>query len=320
LVGVRFDPHGALSPFRDPIGRLASRIEGIRDEEEVARKMYVGITRARRSVTLGLPGEDARGISSSQRRMRQAWLKEPLEGVSIHTASPGDFYAARGLSGWGRPTPEEPVAFSTAQCWRESAPSQVRGSAQEAAALERQIVGNGGLHLGGLPLEPPRREVAGHDWGTLVHIWMATWRFVSDPSLQLAQQTVHTCWGHRDDEVAAWLLRISDSLARRGGWLWELVTAPEARLAFEWPVTGVHGDLYLSGRADLLVWSGGEVTVVDFKAGEKCPTSPEDLADQASLTSYGPQLSAYRDLLEQAGFQVHVVCLWFVRTGATVRW
>ncbi|MEM6927418.1 MAG: UvrD-helicase domain-containing protein, partial [Myxococcota bacterium] len=55
LEGVHFDPYGGITPFLDPLGRLAQRLHQHRQGEESARLAYVALTRARRTVTVGLP-------------------------------------------------------------------------------------------------------------------------------------------------------------------------------------------------------------------------------------------------------------------------
>jgi len=111
---------------------------------------------------------------------------------------------------------------------------------------------------------------------------------------------------------------LSRRLAAHGGPLWALVTDPAARLRFEVPLVGVDGDLLLSGRIDLLVERRSRLTVVDFKAGGRAPTDREALLEL--LADHGAQLEAYRAALAGMGLAVDGVALWFVRTGASVRW
>ena len=107
------------------------------------------------------------------------------------------------------------------------------------------------------------------------------------------------------------------------GSLWELVTDPASRLFFEYPLLGVGGaedDLLLGGRIDLLVARKKGLYVIDFKAGDKSPTTAGDLVERASLKTYGPQLDSYRGALGRMGHRVLQTSLWFVRTGAQVSW
>jgi ATP-dependent exoDNAse (exonuclease V) beta subunit len=107
--------------------------------------------------------------------------------------------------------------------------------------------------------------------------------------------------------------------------VWQWVTDPGARLHFEHPLLGLgwqrDQEVLISGRMDLAIHhAGGRMSVVDFKAGARVPTTYADLVDAASLRTYAFQLHAYSDALVRAGRQVDTVALWFVRSGTSVRW
>ncbi len=63
----------------------------------------------------------------------------------------------------------------------------------------------------------------------------------------------------------------------------------------EVPVTGVVGGSVVSGQIDRLVIGDGEVLVVDYKTGRRCPSSAEAVAPQ-----YVRQMALYRALLQRA--------------------
>jgi ATP-dependent exoDNAse (exonuclease V) beta subunit len=101
-----------------------------------------------------------------------------------------------------------------------------------------------------------------------------------------------------------------------------------------------HDPFLMGGRIDLLVrdptappherW-----TIVDFKAGGHHPVKPKDnsreaatneLIREAKLRSYGTQLEAYREAVndvlaaQKSDEAVGKTALWFVRKGSSVIW
>lgn len=334
IVGLRFDPLGALSPFKDPVGRLGSRIGAFRHEEECARLAYVAITRARRSVTFGLPTNDAR-CQPLQKLCADAWADPALAGEAIaHVPWPAPPSAAHAPTGWVAPVSPAPPAPPTpvGRRWSVRQPSSyashhdVGTRRADAELTAKAIQLRNGLHLGGAPASPPQAahsEIRPWEWGELAHGWLAHWGFRADPSPEQALHWLRDAWALDAPDVAAWLVAISHTLARVQGPLWERVTDPKAKLRFEHPFVGVAGrkdDVILSGRIDLMVHRGRKTTVIDFKAGGRSPTGVDDLIDQGGLRTYGPQLEAYRAALITAGFEVDDVALWFVRTGTQLIW
>jgi len=176
-------------------------------------------------------------------------------------------------------------------------------------------------------VDPPESAFAhllSRDWGQIAHGWFAAWQFDGAPDRAHITRWLRSEWGDAPEGVSTWLFDLSRSMEDRGGPLWSLVTDPSATLHFEYPLVGVgRGQdqaLLLSGRIDLLVERKRSLTVVDFKVGSRSPTGWNDLVEQASLKTYGPQLDAYRDTLANMGRSVDMVALWFARTGTSVRW
>jgi ATP-dependent exoDNAse (exonuclease V) beta subunit len=338
LVGLKFDPTGGLSPFKDPLGRLASAILRERFNEECARLAYVAVTRAKRTVTTGIPRpRDMYMPGQLQKLLATAWGRATLEdpGIArvIRDRPPQHDLAP---TGWAREDPrgklhhDEPMERRT---WQERQPSSAGAhlSAEERQQRADRIANlvrlANGLHVGSAPIDPPE-DAHGHlfarDWGQIAHGWFAMWRFRGSPTPADVAAWLQSEWGRSPEDVQSWLLSLSQSLPERSGALWTLVTDPASTLHFEYPLVGVgrgqDQDLLLSGRIDLLVERKRQLTVIDFKAGSRSPSGWADLVAQGGLKNYGPQLDAYRDTLENLGQSVESVALWFVRTGTTVRW
>ena len=335
LVGLKFDPTGGLSPFKDPLGRLASAILRERFNEECARLAYVAITRARRTVTAGTP-TDFYYAGEVQKVIAQAWSPSRLDDPNVsHILRPNPPETTAAPTGWARHLPDRQLQPSVAPgpVWHERQPSSAAAHlpaderdrrAERAAHLIRLA---NGLHLGDTAVDPPEDDfphLLARDWGQLAHGWFAEWRFTEAPTSGDIARWLAAEWGDAPDAVVTWLLRLSDAMARRGGPLWTLVTDPDATLHFEYPLVGVgrgqDQSLLLSGRIDLLVQRKRTLTIIDFKAGSRSPTGWDDLIAEAHLKSYGPQLEAYRDTLANMGHAIDLVALWFVRTGTSVRW
>jgi ATP-dependent exoDNAse (exonuclease V) beta subunit len=350
LEGVSFDPDGGLSEVRDPLGRLAVRLHHLRLTEECARFAYVAITRARRSVTLGVARKPrpprAREETQLKDLLSAAWTASPLPGVSVVPRPPVP--AVDGPStGWAVPTDAPaPARVPPPPGWDERAPSSLAASlstedrARFAASIAAQVRLQNGWFRGAEPVSAPGtdprtgRGLPGHplgrltpaDWGTLVHGWFAAWGFRGPPDADAVSAYLAAEWpGGADPELAAFLRAVSDRVASAGGPLWALVTDPAAKLRFEHPLLGVARlagrEVSLAGRMDLLVERPrGRCAVIDFKAGHRAPTGWDDLVEGASLRTYAFQLHAYAASLQRLGRTVETVGLWFVRSGAQVTW
>ncbi|MBT3218097.1 MAG: UvrD-helicase domain-containing protein, partial [Proteobacteria bacterium] len=326
LVGLHIDPSGGLSPYKDPISRLAARILKLRHDEEQVRKAYVAITRARRSVTIGLGGKR---LDSIQRLFVDAWGGKRFADINVRhmplvpipAASPPSPY-------WVRGTGNLPERLLEQRRWTEEAPSRVATlfSTQErrelAEHIRTRVVLGAGMTLGQEPIHPPLVPgVTDADWGTVAHGWMAWWRFAGAPDISEIQDYLRSEWQSGSDSIAEWLLAFSQQLETTKSPLWLEATDRSTRLMFERPIIGVGlNNMLLSGRIDLLIQRGQRLTIVDFKAGEHSPTKVSNIETQANLRTYGPQLEAYRECLENAGYKVDKVGLWFLRTGTTVVW
>lgn len=335
LTGLDFDPEGGLMPFQDPLRRLCHTIRKARFAEEGARLAYVAVTRARRSVTVALPKKVKANdsfMADAQKLIANAWrnIRHPAVALVDAPSIPatGDLpthqVAPRGS--------ELPTILPVPEPLHEIAPSAAAArysrSAREAIAehVRTRAALQGGFVPGGADVPPPkasRPDFSPADWGTLAHGWFAAWGFRSPPDDAAVQAYLEHEWGADQADVRSWLLAISARMQGERGSLWELVTDPASRLFFEYPLLGVGGaedDLLLGGRIDLLVARKKGLYVIDFKAGDKSPTTAGDLVERASLKTYGPQLDSYRGALGRMGHRVLQTSLWFVRTGAQVSW
>lgn len=331
LVGLRFDPEGGLLPYQDPLRRLAVGILKARYAEEGARLAYVGVTRARRSVTIGLPDRGQR-MSQAQQIVCDTWRS--IEHPTIAVVPPPPEQERQALQETVvHPTGPFPVLdrrpfFAFTDLPPSAAAARYSTEAKEAVAahLATRVALAGGRLDGGEDVPPPvddHPHFTPADWGDVAHGWFAAWRFDGPATDErIARWLVEEC-GSDDLSVRAWLLRLSTRLVERAGPAWALVTAKDARLHFEVPVIGLGGpdeDLFLAGRPDLVVVRGTRAAIVDFKAGWRSPRPGSDLVESAGLKTYGPQLEAYREVLERNGFRVERTLLWFVRTGGVVQW
>ena len=332
LVGLRFDPHGGLSPFKDPPGRLLSAIHRRRRGAEVARVLYVAVTRARRSVTLGL-GKAARASPGRARRVEDlviaAWGTAPFQadGVS-RTFRSAKRERGEPITRWVEAIGEVPPAReSVGPVWEERSPSDShpafsfdeRRDRAAAAHVRAQL---GGLHLGAGPrLDPP--PIPGWSsahWGTLAHAWMATWRFAGDPEAARIETWLgeERGPGIHNAAGAAWLAALS-SRVRTSPW-WSLVSHPGTKLDFECAFIAAFPATHRvsTGRLDLLVTRGKQCWIVDFKVGGGSPSREDPAA--GNLAEGVPQLEAYRDALNTLGKRVDSMILWYLRTGTTFAW
>ncbi|MBX2796134.1 MAG: UvrD-helicase domain-containing protein [Myxococcales bacterium] len=348
LEGVRFDPYGGITPFLDPLGRLARRLHEHRRGEESARLAYVAITRARRSVTMGLPKKTKKTERDVSDIVRDAWLapdfrSDGVAQVAHQLPAPqplptawvdADPQVAHPWRAPALPRPREERAPSSMGAHLD--PDQRLQLAQSIVARVRLV---NGLYIGRSSIDPPGTDPVtglglphhplGHlepsDWGEIAHGWMAEWQFRDTLDPDEVDRYLQQNWDRAVPEVRDWILGMCRSLQSQGGPLWDLVRDPDVRLHFELPFVGLgtarDEEVLLSGRADLVVERpGGALSIVDFKAGIKVPTGWADLVDAASLRTYAPQLDAYAEAFTRMGHPVQAVALWFVRTGTSVMW
>ena len=351
LEGVSFDPFGGITPFPDPLARLARKLHEHRHIEETARLLYVAVTRARRSVTLAPATRRHRGSGGEKPSvatlLRDAWLSEELQAVGVAVLdAPSLPDPEPPPTGWARVAESAPPwPLAVAEVRRdERTPSSmgahlgVEGRVQLAESVVHRVRLANGLHLGtrrcdpgesdpdtGLPPPGHRLEhLEASDWGDLAHGWLAAWGFRGAVTEAQVEAWLAIEWGH-DPLVRDWLVAVSHTLRSVGGPLWAQVTDPSATLHFELPLVGLgtqqDREVLISGRTDLLVERPGKrLTVIDFKAGATVPTGWSDLAEGASLRTYAPQLDAYAEAFHRMGYRVEAVALWFARTGTSVLW
>ncbi len=330
-VGLQFDPDGGFSPVDDPLLALNRLVWRTRYAEEGFRLAYVAVTRARRSVTIALPTKERSTRPACVPHLAARWTRLLTPHVYRRKAEKRR-EAPRSLprfqvepAGAALPTIPPPPPSLT-----EVAPSAVaRTLDREERERRAQRIAASILERGGFTpgfdddLAPPRARHPAFgpaDWGTLVHGWLAAWRFRPDPREADVGAWLKAEMGGDDPAIRSWLLAISARMASRSTPLWDLVTTAGAGLRFEYPLVGTQDELLLTGRIDLLVELPQGVVVVDFKAGDRSPRSTDDIVDAGGLRTYGPQLEAYRSALERAGHRVLETALWFVRTDAQLRW
>jgi ATP-dependent exoDNAse (exonuclease V) beta subunit len=341
LLGVKFDPDGALKPVPDPLQLLADQVNLARRNEERLRLAYVAITRAVRSVTFAV-GVQAGGI---HKQLSALWTAEPaMPGITqepveapakIDGVRKGFVSAKHGFpvdavepSGWVSVSPS-----SAGEAWK---------SRDLAArdALVADIAKRCEFLPGGDPIAPPTikgetadSKVEDASWGTLVHHWMEFGGLNEGADLAMATRFLSEKYDMVHPELAEWLVKLVRNLESKQSDLITTLRSPEVTLHHEMPFAGVNatvaGDPWFhAGRIDLLVtWPDRRAWVIDFKAGSLYPASREDLIQDRKLgehgpklNEHGPQLEAYRQALTSAGWNVEKVGLLFMRTGTWVGW
>lgn len=331
-AGLRFDPDGAFDERPDAVALLAAKVAGSLAEEEAMRLLYVACTRARRSLTLGLPGTGWKNLGVSQRIVAAAFADRAHEAqvrrakgsvvVPAEVVAPVRHVAALEAEA---AMPSPPVAPRPRSARKPSQlVHQLPPGAQVDFAVARIHLG-GGFHPGG-PLVPLPEGIVGRsaaDWGHLVHGWFGSWQFDGEPQVDAALAWLSREVRPQDDPLvlAELLVAVSQRIRDEKSPMWRLVTDPKARLHFEWPFVASDDGSSLSGRVDLVVERPHKpLAIVDFKAGATSPSSLADLREGAGLDGYAPQLEAYRRALGGMGLEVGIVALWYVRTGASVQW
>jgi ATP-dependent exoDNAse (exonuclease V) beta subunit len=338
LVPVSLDPAGALAPETDPISKLAALVGTRRKLEEAIRLAYVGVTRAKLSVTLALP---AKGSDDAVKALVEAWSPPtPTDGdPSVESASSSmdgvtweSFHPARLPQ---PPPPREVIASGSPlsaspppdRAWVQQAPSSLDRGLRPQARLDlaRNIAGavlSAGTLARGLDgfLEPPASlEDDKRGQGDIAHAWMASWGLRGTPTRAQATAYLAQVWDRDGAGIIDWLLALSSRVeADPDHRLLRRVRKPGVERFFEWPILGESrlGDptepWLLAGSADLVLRDPSEPperrwTVLDFKAGGKHPgmggSDPwtvDSLVTEASLRSYGPQLEGYRSALASA--------------------
>jgi len=337
LYGLRYDPDGAFKAVDDPMQSVVNVLKAARRQSEMVRLLYVAITRAAESVTLGLATSSDTGIHGI---LREQWAdfgteeapKAPLEGTQWVDYPPP--LALEALpSQWVRATdvPWAQPRYPAAR-WLKASPSSAERTLTPAGRghwhrqiAERLLATQDGVQGPAYPDQAPPEAAYPHytpaDFGTMAHDFFAAWRFKGAPSKDLVQTFLKDGYGEAPDDLVSWLQGLSAAMMGHPSHpLWQLVTRPDVELYFELPMVGVAtlgrdpdaSHLLLSGRTDCLVRDVKKKawTVVDFKAGSKGvladPASPSDIdalvekLKNAGLKTYGPQLEAYREALNGA--------------------
>ncbi len=316
LQGVELDPAETLNPKGDPIKQLAKAVGEARRQEERLRTAYVGVTRARRSVTLALG--DGRGIHQELRRL-WAGADHELPGVKVLALEPPEPLNPL-ANAWvevAAPLPAPPEAIPA---WQIQSPSsaEVLFPAEQrkelALAFAQRALPQ--VRRGGERLDVPKavRDMPDNARGNLVHAWMASHGLERSPNPADATAFL-TAWPTvAGAETEKYLLELGQNLATAQPGIYHVLTEPGARRYAELPVLGVAGAAVLPGRVDLLVERpNGKWWIVDWKGGNQVDaSSAEHLVKSAHLEKYAAQLQAYRQAVEATGRQVEAVGLLFV--------
>ena len=318
VIGARLDPAGGLHPSRGPVSRLVGTLGRAEAAQESLRVFYVGLTRARTSVTFALGKHDNIGNGLQVKRLREVFVGSLGGTAAVGVVDPSDL-AAPGVAGSLRPRTRRLAPFEAtwgeAKGWKLSSPSsrRVDGLAAQMRKQARVVMGPAA------PAPPEDGVLAGVDErvrGDVVHGWLERWAFQGAPEVGAAEAYMKERWTAADPAVARWLVDLG--LALRDGLpgLSELLDSATA-LHFEWPMVGAWDDELVAGRADLVVeLPGREAVVIDFKAGSRFATSTSEVPN---LSSYAGQLDAYARALEGAGFRVSEVGLMYVRGPSWAR-
>ncbi len=316
LLGVSLDPAGGLTRCLDPLAALGHAIGELESRAEGLRLFYVGLTRAKQSVTLGLKEPRRAPLSGP---LRQALTSQALSDA-IAVAPP---YPAKRVTP-ARPSRERTVqravlraTWATAQGLRTARPSDPAGLSPELAAAAAALEASAVVVPGRAPPPMPSLECLASApetaLGELVHGWLERWAFAGEPAPADALAYLKERWHADEPALAEWLAAAGRNLRDGLPGFSQLLAH---RLHFEWPLLGVEGKVLWAGRSDLVVeLPGREVVVLDFKAG------PRVAADGAipHAREYFAQLAVYRHILEGAGYRVSEVGLVFVRGASWVR-
>ena len=210
-----------------------------RFNEECARLAYVAVTRARRTVTAGLP-RDMYYVGEVQKLIAQEWGRDTLvdDGIARVARARTPTVGAT-PTGWARPQPDTRLRTpeTSGTIWRERQPSSaaahlsVEERGQRADRVANLVRLANGLHVGGTSVDPPESAFAhllSRDWGQIAHGWFAAWQFDGAPDRAHITRWLRSEWGDAPEGVSTWLFDLSRSMEDRGGPLWSLVTDPSA--------------------------------------------------------------------------------------------
>lgn len=341
VLAVHVDPRGALKPRKDPWTLWVGACDAAERSEEQWRLLYVGLTRARQSVTLGL-GATAKGTSAGDQQRLALGVDalkhppdEPLRPVEGLLAVRPD----QEVSVLPAPPPHVPVRARTARAfeplgaWEPSvgrrlrSPSRWAEGQQDGGALVRAMRQSARIEVAdGAPELPFPEGLPERRRGDVVHSFLEHWAFRGDPDPDACARFLGERWRHDDPALAAALCALGRHLLAALPGFRSLIEG--ATLHFEAPVVAAvstpdapGGEDILLGRVDLLVeHPDGAVSVLDFKAGSHFAQVSVDGADIPGLAAYAWQLHGYREALVVAGRRVRSLGLVYVRRPSMVLW
>jgi ATP-dependent exoDNAse (exonuclease V) beta subunit len=284
--------------------------------QEGIRLLYVGFTRARTSVTLGLKKAKS-GIVKS---LRDAMEAGPIAGLSLVAPDddklPTTALLQRRRTGQVRPFEcrfAEPAGFTLA---RPSSAAELGLNAEVVAAKFRAHA-----KTTTAPAAPPLPTGKDLDtvpdivWGNVVHGWLERWVFAGTPTASQAAQYLKECWSSDNQPISEWLVNLGLGLRDQLPGFKDLLDEKN-KLHFEWPLVAIDSNTIWRGRTDLVVeFPGRELAIIDFKAGKKFAT----VREIPGVEGYAAQLEGYRRMLEASRYHVREVGLLYVRGPSWVR-
>ncbi len=316
ILSMALDPTGGIETELDPLSVIARVAGGDEGVQEGLRMLYVGFTRAKTSVTLGLK-KAGTGIV---RLLRDVLAEGPIPGIS--TVEPDDDKLRpaaplqRQRTGVLRP-------FES--CWAEpdgfvlTRPSSAAELGLDGKALAAEFRARATVVAAPAELAMPAGEglaaVSDIVWGNVVHGWLERWAFKGTPTSEQAVDYLREQWSSDDKSISDWLVALGLGLRDRLPGFRALLDQKH-KLHFEWPLVAVDGNTIWRGRADLVVeLPGRQVAIIDFKAGKSFATGTEI----PGVESYAAQLEGYRRMLEASGYHVREVSLMYVRGPSWAR-
>jgi ATP-dependent exoDNAse (exonuclease V) beta subunit len=316
ILATKLDPTGGIAPEPDPLSVIARVAGGDEGAQEGIRLLYVGFTRARTSVTLGLKKAKS-GIVKS---LRDAMEAGSIAGLSLVAPDddklPTTALLQRRRTGQVRPFEcqfAEPGGFILA---RPSSAAELGLDAEAVTAKFRaQAKTTTAPAAHPLPTGKSLDTVPDIVWGNVVHGWLERWAFAGTPTASQAAQYLKECWSSDDKPISEWLVNLGLGLRDQLPGFKDLL-GEENKLHFEWPLVAIDRNTIWRGRTDLVVeFPGRELAIIDFKAGKKFATASEI----PGVESYAAQLEGYRRMLEASRYHVREVGLLYVRGPSWVR-